>query len=242
MSAGPTIGSIRGDARDVARWRRLAVIALVLVVTSTVLLTTMLAADDRTALVETLSSAPAPASTNAVAAAAGAAKNDPGDTAAPARPRVYSPVDVRTLAAARAHGNDAPPPVAIAEDADEAVTAEDSRAVPIVVPATTFEAAPVRVAPSAPARSSASKRASTPPVVRQASDRTRRAAPAERSPDTRIDARAMAPGVPRATEPLTSRDVPEDIPRQQKHDASAAALDAAWDRREQWMRERLRQR
>ena len=229
-------------AMDTAAWRRLAVIALALVTGTTVALVSMLVARESSEPVTV--SAP-----QVVSAGSDATAGEPHDTlasekAAPPRTRVYSPVDVRTLADARANG-DAPPAAQIAVDDDARTTKQGDEPLaaeraPIPQPSvvvTSVQPAPTRVAPPPPTRAVA-----TPSSPAQRREALRVVTPTQRLPEAHANTQATLSRAPLSTiEPAIPRPVPVDPPRVERGDA-ASDLDAAWARREQWMRERLRQR
>ena len=227
---------------DTAAWRRLSVIALALVGGTTVALVSMLVARE--------SSVPATVSAPQVVSA----QSDPtagelhnavaSERTAPARTRVYSPVDVRTLADARANG-DAPQAAqtAVEEDARESKPSDEPLAAartPIPQPSvlvTSIQPAPPRVAPPPPTRELATRSAPS-----QRRESTRAVTPTQRLPERSANTQAALSRAPVSTiEPAIPRPVPVDPPRVERRDA-VSDLDAAWARREQWMRERLRQR
>jgi hypothetical protein len=243
MSRGQSILFPSVDTTDSTRWRRLTVVALVLFLSSSVLLATLLSTRARTApRIVAGSAQAAPVRADPVALADDVSKSAPGNEIAAARPRVYSPVDVSTLAAARAYGDDpAPKPAGITANAGEAV-AKDARAEGSTVTSTNSAATPAASPPSRPARAAPLQRGPAPPPMKPANDRTRLAAPSERASERRTDARPVVASLPTAVEPSRVGAVADPVTRVRDADSPSAELDAAWDRREQWMRERLRQR
>lgn len=244
-SSPRTIEVLAAPLTDTAHWRRLAAIALALVAATTVVLVSMLATRD--------SSAPATLSAPGLVPAKGDTtagelrSTVSGQTPAPARTRVYSPVDVRTLADARASGGE-PRAAQSASDegtSDEALPVDESPAIQRTpVPEANVSIAParaaaVRIAPSTPAPT---RSLAAPPSPPQPREHPRIDAATKRLPDPPSSTQATLSRVPMPTlEPARPRTVPIDSPRGERQDA-ASDLDAAWARREQWMRERLRQR
>src|SRR5687768_14002038 len=229
---------------DMTRWRRLAMVALFLVAATTVPLAMMLGAryaampDESPRSPETAS-----VSANADEVTAGLPTTAPADKAlaSPVRPRAYSTIDVRTLAEARAYGtNPAPTPPAIDEATDASLVGDPPPA-PSVVPGPVMAVAPESTGPSRPRQASTPRPTARPPVLQQAQDRTRVAGTPERALGPRVDTRTPGNVVRISNEPARASELPADAPRQRQHDASSD-LDAAWERREQWMRDRLRQR
>jgi len=233
----------RGENWEPTRWRRLTVVAVLLFLSSSVLLTTLLSTRARTApQTAAVPAQTAPVGAKPVALADDAPRSVPGTEGAAARPRVYSPVDVSTLAAARAHGDDpAPRPSVITANAGEVVS-EHARAEPSAVASTKIAATPAPSPPSSPARAAPLQRVPAPPPMKQANERPRPAAPSRRALEGPTDGRTAIAGLPTAIEPSRVREVADTVTRQRDADSPSTELDAAWDRREQWMRERLRQR
>lgn len=227
---------------DVTRWRRLAIVALFLVAATTVPLAMMVGAR-HSAMPEESPRSPetAAVSANADEVTAVPSTTASGDKAlASLRPRAYSTIDARTLAEARAHGTDPAPTRAAIDEATEASLVGEPAPAPSVVPAPVIAVMPESPVSSRPRQAGSPRPTVKPPVLQQAQDRTRLAVTPERL-EPRGDTRSTGSVAGTANEPARARELPADAPRQRQQDASSD-LDAAWERREQWMRDRLRQR
>ena len=233
MSPAASSTLSRGDG-DIARWRRLVVVAIALVVLSTAGLISLMRVEPSTA---------SPAiRTSADQASRETLSKAPGESNAAARPRVYSPVDVSTLAAARAHG-EAPPATRTVtpEDVSPVVITEASTA-PTAAITPSVQSTPVVAARSSPRDATPSRQAPARPVARPVADRAGVSVPHGRPAAKGMDSRVASVESPTVVERAPLRETSNEAPRPRPPDASATDLDAAWDRREQWMRERLRQR
>jgi len=240
----PLHDSTASPPMSTSRWQQLAVWTAVLVAVTTVLLVATMFGRDVAPTDRSPPSGMVPVSTSdgpASLESTSAGERDKA-TALPSRTRVYSPVDVKTLADARAHG--AQPEAthsAIDEDADRSAVATQANVAPRIAPVSGDAVAPLSTPRPRVPHAGTVRPAAKPPVSRQAQAPMRAPAPPEHFSQTRAQTRTVTTA-PAAAERAAPRDLPVDPPRTSRQDAASAELDAVWARREQWMRERLRQR
>ena len=252
MTPEPLDSLPQRERSSLARWRRLAFIALAFFVTSTALLTTMLGGQSGSDVA--VSSAPASKSLQASTSpknADSAPRKDSEVSGAQQRPRSYSPVDVSTLAAARAYGDDAGPRPSVTTEVEQRAPDTDSRSAP-TSEAVSSNARVPDADPAPPTVQPRSAPSATRPVAQPLKERAPSAVASARAPTRRADTRtdvatvpdavAAAPEQRLAIEPSRTRAAIDDAPPRRQPAAATTELDAAWDRREQWMRERLRER
>jgi hypothetical protein len=253
VSSNPAQPPTRRDRSTVARWRRLSFVALALVVASTALLTTMLRVRSSSDVAVPSASDPATLQATSPKNADSASQRTAEASGAPQRPRSYSPVDVSTLAAARAYGDDAGSRPSVSADVEQPALETALRDAPPSVAVSSDARAPdADAAPVSPPAQARSAPPATRPAAQPAKERTRAVVASARAPtrraDTRTDVATLPDAVAAAPEPRPAIEPPrpsaalDDAPQRRQPAAAATELDAAWDRREQWMRERLRQR